>query len=549
MGAVDALTRAAELSPAGPDRGRRFAEAAYAGIGISGQVQNAARLLADAHNADPQLDDTLQAAATAAFVLVNGDGEVETAHRLLVGAIETSKGASDMALAHALSTLTMVCFFGARADLWEPFYRALQRLEPHVPPSLRLVSQTFADPARTTRQGVENLDMAVADLAFESDPTVTLQVGFVANVVDRLGQVRPALQRVAQVGRDSGAAGLVIQAQVLLAFDSYWTGRWDDAVQRADEVIQLSEGHGFPLFAVSARHVHAAVAAARGDAAALDETIGALVAWGTPRGAGLAAQMEAHARSVDALGRGDFEAAYRWSSRISQPGELASHAQFALWVLMDLVESCVRTGRLPEAQAHVAMLQEAGVAELSPRLGMLTRAASAMVATDHNAPVLFDEAVSTVGVDQWPFYLSRVRLAYGERLRRLRRTGQAADQLEQAAEIFQRLGATPWLARANAELRATGRRAQGGYAGPSRGKPAVASLPSITPQEHEIAELAAAGLTNKQIGEKLFLSHRTVSGHLHRLFPKLGITSRAALRDALERVDEDAGQPEGRSHT
>jgi DNA-binding NarL/FixJ family response regulator len=59
---------------------------------------------------------------------------------------------------------------------------------------------------------------------------------------------------------------------------------------------------------------------------------------------------------------------------------------------------------------------------------------------------------------------------------------------------------------------------------------------SLTPQERQIAELAAAGLTNKDIGQQMFLSHRTVSGHLHRVFPKLGVTSRAALRDALAAV-------------
>jgi DNA-binding CsgD family transcriptional regulator len=59
---------------------------------------------------------------------------------------------------------------------------------------------------------------------------------------------------------------------------------------------------------------------------------------------------------------------------------------------------------------------------------------------------------------------------------------------------------------------------------------------ALTPQEHEIAHLAASGLTNKQIGERLFLSHRTVRFHLHRVFPKPGISSRAALRDALAQV-------------
>ena len=91
--------------------------------------------------------------------------------------------------------------------------------------------------------------------------------------------------------------------------------------------------------------------------------------------------------------------------------------------------------------------------------------------------------------------------------------------------IFERLGARPWVDRTSAELRATGQT-----------KPRAGDnvLDRLTPQEFEIVTLAASGLTNKQIAERLFLSHRTVGGHLHRAFPKLGVATRAALRDALE---------------
>jgi len=90
---------------------------------------------------------------------------------------------------------------------------------------------------------------------------------------------------------------------------------------------------------------------------------------------------------------------------------------------------------------------------------------------------------------------------------------------------FQRLGAKSWGGRAASELRATG---------PPGALADVAGARALTPQEHEVAHLAAAGLTNRQIGERLFLSHRTVGSHLHRVFPKLGIATRAALRDALD---------------
>lgn len=99
----------------------------------------------------------------------------------------------------------------------------------------------------------------------------------------------------------------------------------------------------------------------------------------------------------------------------------------------------------------------------------------------------------------------------------------ARRHLAAAAETFRRLGAAPWTARADRELRATGITIGTADMG----------LASLTPQQRQIAELAAAGHTYKEIAARLFLSPRTVSTHLYQLFPKLGITSRAALRDAL----------------
>ena len=101
---------------------------------------------------------------------------------------------------------------------------------------------------------------------------------------------------------------------------------------------------------------------------------------------------------------------------------------------------------------------------------------------------------------------------------------ESRPHLAAALEIFERLGASPWASRAAGELRATGQTQ------PRADQPASDSL---TPQERQIALLAAAGLTNKEIGQRLFLSHRTVGAHLYQIFPKLGITTRAALRDAL----------------
>ncbi|WP_370970133.1 LuxR C-terminal-related transcriptional regulator [Amycolatopsis sp. cg9] len=119
--------------------------------------------------------------------------------------------------------------------------------------------------------------------------------------------------------------------------------------------------------------------------------------------------------------------------------------------------------------------------------------------------------------DDRPFERARARLREGQRLRRDRRITEAKVALRTAWELFDSLGATEWAATAGRELRATGSAAGGGG--------------RLTAQERQVAELAAAGLSNREIGARLFLSPRTVGYHLYKVFPKLGIASRAQLRD------------------
>jgi DNA-binding CsgD family transcriptional regulator len=185
----------------------------------------------------------------------------------------------------------------------------------------------------------------------------------------------------------------------------------------------------------------------------------------------------------------------------------------------------VHTGRHAEAAAHVAAVSEVNVAAFSPRLALITYGSAAIAAPKHQDSEWFEMALAVPDAARWPFDLARVQLAYGERLRRAKATTEARQHLGAARDTFQRLAARPWAVRAGNELRATGL---------TIGQTDALGPGSLTPQQLEIAQLAAAGLTNKEIGERLFLSHRTVATHLYQLFPKLGITSRAALRDALK---------------
>ena len=172
----------------------------------------------------------------------------------------------------------------------------------------------------------------------------------------------------------------------------------------------------------------------------------------------------------------------------------------------------------------MAAMQAAKLAALSPRLEFLSTACAAMTAPDERAVELFQRALRIPGADRWQFEYARVQLIYGERLRRMKSVGGSRRQLAEALDTFVRIGAEPWALRAEVELRATGKSGIRRHA---------IGLQSLTAQEREIVELAATGMSNKEIGERLFLSHRTVSGHLYRVFPKLGVTTRAGLRDAL----------------
>jgi DNA-binding CsgD family transcriptional regulator len=162
-------------------------------------------------------------------------------------------------------------------------------------------------------------------------------------------------------------------------------------------------------------------------------------------------------------------------------------------------------------------------------MSLLSAAAMALTAPDDAALALFDRALASAEAGRWPFDRARVHLLYGERLRRTKAVTAARVHLSAARDEFRRLGAPTWTERAAIELRATGLPPQ---------SIERCGHQVLSPQQLEIARLAAAGLSNKQIADRLFMSHRTVASHLYRMFPKLGITSRAALGRALPK-DED----------
>lgn len=532
VAAITHFLRSAELSPADIDRAGRLGEAAYLSAIVNGDLRDAPRLLELARRADRR-GDSLATAVAGAYHLLNGDGDVDSAHRLMTGAIEMLADpgdARDKVLIEGLYTLLMVCFFGGRAELWEPFHAAIARLKPAPPDLLDILGKTFSDPVRLAAPVLDRLDAVIGRLNQEIVPARISRVGIASSYVDRLGQCRDGLWRVISHGRDGGAVTSAIEALFLLGNDAFLVGQWQEMEQVVDEGLALCDKHGYQLLAWPGIYLRAMLAATRGQDESATALADQMTRWATPRRARAIQAYAWHVKTLAALGRGDFDQAYQQATAISPAGMLASHVPHALWVITELVEAAVRTGRHAEAIAHAAMVEQTGLAVISPRLAMVTAASAAMVAPDGHYSDLFQTALATPGAERWPFERARLQLIYGERLRRDKATSQARAQLAAALDTFRSLDAAPWMARANAELRATGL---------SLGHGLAVGLAALSPQQREIALLAAEGLSNKQIGERLFLSPRTVANHLYQLFPKLGVTSRAALRDALTPQERD----------
>jgi DNA-binding CsgD family transcriptional regulator len=529
--AVTALIRAAELSPADVSRARRLTDAGYVGAGTAGGLAAIPGILREAHRADPEASRSLEAAVATAHALLNADGDVDASHRILVGAIEAARPEPPPtpALIEALNLLCLVCFVGGRAELWPPLDVAIGRLGPRTPPSLELLRSLLGDPAHAGTPAITRLDSAVAGLHRDPDPAEVIRISTASTYVDRLAGCRPALRRVVSTGRETGDVASTVKAAELLAFEAFFEGRWEEADALLAESLPLCEQNGYHLLGWSARYVQALLAAARGEDASVRSLTDQVLHEALARGGLVVQQYCSHAKALAALGRGAFDVAYREATSISPAGVLPAMRAPALWVVLDLVEAAAKSGRTAEAAAHATAVSGSRVQDISGRLALLAGAAEGLVAGRDMAAACFERALQAPGANRWPFDLARVRLLYGEHLRRMRAYAQARHQLEAALDAFQRLGAVPWIRRAAGELRVTG--VQPGH----RGGPTT----KLTSQEHEIARLAATGMTNKQIAERLFLSDRTVGAHLYRAFPKLGITSRAALRDALVALGDE----------
>ncbi|TQF02701.1 AAA family ATPase [Kitasatospora acidiphila] len=529
LAAVTWLTRAAELSENHTDRSRRLADAAFVAAHAA-RLGQAHRLLRA--GLAPGSTESPASVLAAAYQALYQDGDVRSTHRQVSAAIEKLRDGGSAEPKEVLTRLVILLlaisqYSGDRA-VWESTHELLASLGSLVTERSRLFSRTWSD---VTRHGADLAGLvlqAAANLP-DLEPWEVTRFGTAAYHLDVLSHYRPHLQRVVDRELETGAVatGMVMLHQIML--DQMAVGEWAEAEDTGRRGLDLATEHGHQLFAAQSRAYLAQLAALRGQVGRARDLQAEVDAWARPRGLGFLTQVADSAGATAALSSGDYEAAYLYAIGITQPGTFRPYAYQASRTLLDLVEAAQHTGRVEQARAHALAARDAGLPLVSPRLELITYGALAMTAeNEQEAAEMFARAESHPDAARFPFELARIRLAHGVRVRHVQGREPARQYLVPAAEAFERLGAAGWTERARAELRATGT--------PPRAS--ALNLASLTWQERRIADLAAGGLTNKEIGERMHLSPRTVSSHLYRVFPKLGITARAALRDALSRAEE-----------
>jgi DNA-binding CsgD family transcriptional regulator len=327
---------------------------------------------------------------------------------------------------------------------------------------------------------------------------------------------------VAGTRRDGDVSRLPTHLAVQ-GFAACWSGRWLEARDLAAEAASLAEAVDQPLIVGMARALDASMAALAGEAGAAHVHADRAVA---ACGQAVVVALAAWARGLAELGRGRHAAAWEHMRELT-PGGRSTHRDVLRWAIADLVEVARRAADRDEQAALRVLVeridQEATVSAIG-RLRLVAGRALALMAADDTADTRFGDALAVDGAADWPFELARTRLAHGEWLRRRRRIIDARTSLRSALDTFERLGAVPWCERARTELRAAGVSIEQRKLAVEQTTPE-----SLTPQQRQIVGLAAEGLTNREIAERLFLSPRTVGFHLYGAYPKLGVSSRAQL--------------------
>jgi DNA-binding CsgD family transcriptional regulator len=518
--AADAYRRAAQLSDDTFSRARRLLLAAETALS-SGHL----RLGHDLLRAAESLDLTADQRTLAAWMReISGGGAWSGASQLdaLVRLAEQMRMAGQTRTAlDTLANFALRCYWSNPAsETRAAVIAAAERLGlPETEPALVEIL-SCADPVRTGARVNAQIKNITPD---RTEPTAMWSLGLAAANTWAWDLALPLLDAAIDGLRAQGQLGLLTRVLTTRAWAAAHLARMPTAVAAASEASRLAVETGQGHWTGANQLAQAVAASAAGDDAAADalaqQTEALYLASGSTSMLGFVQFARGHGAVINQR----YAVGLAHLRRILDPADPVYHPFVGTWGLADLAEAAVAVGEPARARAYLGQLESLAAQTDGPLLLAQVAYARPLAAEDDQAEPLYQAAIAS-GLGNWPDYRARMLLRYGEWLRRQRRAGESRMPLREARESFDALGFTRLAQRARLELRAAGE-------GSSRREPRP--WDELTAQELQIARLAADGLSNREIGQQLFISHRTVGAHLYKIFPKLGVTSRSQLHVAL----------------
>jgi len=519
--AAEWLERSADLSEDQSRRARRLLRAAELAFEL-GRASAVRELTAQARALPLDQVDFARLAGLEGAFDDGVPGDVDHVRRL-VQAAERARGEGEEGLAAQLLVgASMTCYWGGAEETVRSLVRnAASKLRlPDVDPRA-IVLRAVIDPYR---DGAELMDHLLWWAERDTpDPAVSAALGRAGFAVGDFDRALLFARRASDTFRQQGRVALLAQTLVLETYSALYLGRWDVTQVASAEAHRFGVETEQPVWAACAQLGQANLAGLQGrrlEAEELASSIERIAALNGNRSLLNAVQLT---RGLAALGDEAPEDAFTQFARMMDSSDPAYQTPQSVWALDQFADAAALTGRVEEARAVLREFEVLTADATAPGVRRAVALARLHLEDDAGLDARFREA-RTFAASASPWYRGRLDLALGSWLRRHRRIAESRDVLRSAQAVFDALGAAAWTARAERELRAAGQRPQhtdrDGWL-------------KLSAQELQIAQLAAEGLSNREIGGRLYLSHRTVGSHLYRIYPKLGIRTRAQLHSAL----------------
>lgn len=417
----------------------------------------------------------------------------------------------------------------ASAELRATVLDAANRLglPSHEPRMIAIAA--YVEPLRRGRDVRDALQALTP--ADKSDPAIARILAAVPNIVGAFDLGTSLLAEFSARLRVQGRLGELARVLFAQGWAEMEVGNWAGAMREAEECARIADETGGTLWIAAAAILKAKLAGVQGNAEQSEAYAAQAERLLMPGGASFLRALLQIARGASAIGAGQHWQAYEQLRRVFTVADPAFNSGLEFFALAYFTEAATSSGHPDAARRVIDEIERASAPAPLPWVETMLFYSKALLAEPADAEHLFLQGLGPAA-KHWPFLRGRILLAYGGWLRRQRRPADARAPLREARDTFDALDASPWSHRAREELRASGE---------SSRRRMERVWETLTPQELHVAQLAAEGLSNKEIGIRLYLSHRTVGYHLHRIFSKTGVTSRSALGPLLVDVENPAG--------